>query len=88
MKSDIDSTRTKDFILFSKILDCLEHARKQHKWGKEHATNSPVKACEALVDEIEEWIKAIKYETPERQFDEALDIIAVAIRIAHQEYRN
>lgn len=88
MKSDINGTRTKDILLFSKILDRLEHARKQHKWGKKYSTNSPSKAHEALKAEIGEWLQAIDCETPERQLDEALDIIAVAIRIAHQEYRS
>lgn len=66
----------------------LDHARNKHKWGKGKEIDSATKAYNALQGENQEWLRAINEETPERQFDEVLDVLAVAIRMANKEFEN
>lgn len=73
-------------MLLQKLADRLEYARTQHGWGKDREISSCHLAHEALHDEIVEWTHTLAYESDNRQLDEALDIIAVAVRIANQEY--
>lgn len=72
--------------LLDAIAARLEHARECHKWGKKNDAYSPFSAMTSLQGEMQEWCRAAIWETPERQHDEALDIVAVAIRIAGKEY--
>lgn len=77
------------------VANRLEYAREKHKWGKGQEIDSSKKALAALNSEIGEWIIANKdYERfagkdyEQAVADEALDIIAIAIRIAAREWEN
>lgn len=77
------------------IANRLEYAREKHKWGKGKEIASSKEALAALESEIGEWIVAnrdyelfVDKEHEQRVFDEALDIIAVAIRILSKEFEN
>lgn len=66
----------------------LNFARNKHKWGKEKEIDTPIKAHNALKSEKQEWLYAMTKESKQRQLDESLDILAVAIRIANREFEN
>lgn len=66
----------------------LNHARHKHKWGKGKEIDSFQKAFKALCGETQEWLDAMENESQERQFSEAIDILAVAIRIANREFED
>lgn len=60
----------------------LEEARHKHpKWGE-----GPVAAHEVIGEEYNELGRAVAYETPERQLDEALDVAATAMRFVNKEH--
>lgn len=73
-------------LTLEKLTERIEYAREEHGWGAKKEISSPYGALNALEGEIREWTNAIHKETKERQLDEALDILAVATRIANQEY--
>lgn len=63
----------------------LEHARTKHP-PAECAGRGEVWGHERLRDEVQELLLAIKLEGRDRVVDEAMDVIAVAIRIINGEY--
>lgn len=85
----------KGALLLWSLAHRLDHARKKHKWGKEQETQSAQEAISALKSEIREWEFAnwdymifTGHEYELRVYDEVLDILAVAIRIANREFEN
>ena len=66
------------------ILDRLEHARKEHP---EFAQNK-YHALGVVIGEMEEFIHAVDYESDIRAQNEALDVIATAIRFILREYEH
>lgn len=74
--------------LLSDLAHRLKHARAKHGWGKGKETKNYKLAFHSLACEATEWKEAVQEETPERAYEEALDILAVAIRIAMKEYEN
>ena len=61
----------------------LEEARQKHPaWGE-----GAVAALEGIGEEYNELGRAVTYETPERQLDEALDVAATAMRFVNSEHR-
>lgn len=74
------------FDLLQKFAYGIAIARQKHGWGKGKEIDTWHKAEIALTDEIAEWNKAIRTETPERQEAEALDVMIVATRIANREW--
>lgn len=85
----------KGALLLWSLAHRLDHARNKHKWGKEQETQSAQDAVSALKSEIREWEFAnsdymtfIGHDYELRVYDEVLDILAVAIRIANREFEN
>ncbi len=68
--------------LLRRIADRLIHARTKHP---EFAVGV-YQGLSRITDEHEELVHAVEKETPERQFDEDLDVIATAVRFANREY--
>lgn len=62
----------------------LQEARKKHPRFAE----TPVDAAEVVGAETNELIHAVYFETAGRQQDEALDVIATAIRFYNREYES
>ena len=61
----------------------LEEAREKHPvWGE-----GAVEALAVIGEEYNEFGRAVAYETPERQLDEALDVAATAMRFVNGEHR-
>ena len=61
----------------------LEHARRQHPVFAGDA----VHALAAVSGEMSELVHAVYYEEPGREKDEALDVIATAVRFLGEEYK-
>ena len=60
----------------------LEDARQKHPaWGE-----GAVAALAVIGEEYNELGRAVAYETPERQLDEALDVAATAMRFVNPEH--
>ena len=68
--------------LLQAVVARLIHARAKH----EKFAASPLEAAAMVGSECGELCEAVLRETPERQFDEALDIIATAIRFCGKEW--
>lgn len=88
-----DGDFDKGWSLLAHIVSRLNYAREKHKWGKGQEIDSHKKALAALYSEIGEWIIANREneifadkEHEQSVIDEALDIIAVSIRIAAREW--
>lgn len=64
------------------ICERLIHARAKHSWDGYNKKDG----FNAIFGEFEELGLAVRIETPERQHDEALDVIATAIRFANREF--
>lgn len=75
-------------VLINKIAMRLNQAKLKHRWGFGGEIDSIDRACAALQCEMDELEFATKHESPERQQDELLDVFAVAIRIANNEWKN
>ena len=77
-----------DEIIFEKIKERLVHAREKHN-VQEWLDGGENGAYRALSSEFSECLIA-RSEEPrdERMKDELLDLIAVAVRIWNDEYRN
>ena len=69
-------------LLLWKIAYRLLHARSKHPIFAEVV----YQGLGRITSEHEELVYAVEHETPERQFDEDLDVIATAIRFANKEY--
>ena len=67
------------------IAERIEHARLKHP-PEEWANKGPKWAAGTLGDELSELHRAISLETPEREKDEALDCVAVGVRIVNREF--
>lgn len=61
----------------------LKYAREKHSWDG----YKPLDGYTAISCECCELGLAVMQETPERQHDEALDVIATAIRFANKEWK-
>lgn len=72
--------------LLQKLAYGLAIARQKHKWGYDEEVDTWHRAEYALKDEVDEWVKAMCEETPQRQNAEALDVMIVAARIANREW--
>lgn len=72
------------FKLFDAVTKRLEEAREKHP----KFANQKLEAYNVIKDELEEFKNAIIYEPEPREFDEALDVIATALRFANREYGN
>lgn len=70
------------FKLFEAVTKRLEYAREKHP----DFTDDKHNGYNAVKAELEELKEAILYETEEREFDEALDVIVTALRFANREY--
>lgn len=70
------------FKLFEAVTKRLEYAREKHPEFAGHK----IKAIGVIKDELDELEKATLFETEAREFDEALDVIATALRFANREY--
>lgn len=70
------------------LAERLEHARSKHKWGQNTECGGIKSAITALNGEITELMYAYDSESRQRQDDEALDVLAVAVRIANREFEN
>ena len=68
--------------LLRAIAERLLHARLQHPVYAEGV----YQGLSRITDEHEELVHAVEHETPQRQFDEALDVIATCVRFANREY--
>ena len=68
--------------LLQAIVARLIHARAKH----EKFTASPLEAAAVIGSECGKLCEAVLRETPERQFDEALDVVATAIRFCGKEW--
>ena len=68
--------------LLRKIANRLIHARSKHPTFAEGV----YQGLSRITEEHEELVHAVEHETPERQFDEDLDVIATAVRFANREY--
>ena len=67
------------FILARRI----EEARQKHpKWGE-----GALQALEVIGEEYNELGRAVAYETPDRQLDEALDLATTAMRFVNGEHK-
>ena len=77
---------TKGRIILENLVTRIEEAREKHSWGLDKETDSPESAIMRLFSEINEWYEALQHENDKRQLDEALDVLAVAVRMANQEY--
>lgn len=79
-----------DMAAGSDLLQNLAHglsiARQKHGWGKGREIDAWRKAKDALKGEYAEWVDAMRYETPERQLAEILDVMIVAARVANREW--
>lgn len=71
------------YLLFQSICFRLEHARIRHP---DWQSKDIYYAKNAIAGEFEELEYAIENESQQRQFDEALDVIATAIRFANWEF--
>lgn len=74
--------------LLEKLAMRLDHARDKHHWGVGKEIDTPTKAHDALYGEAQEWLRAMNFENHERQLDEALDCLAVAVRIYNKEFED
>lgn len=81
-----NSDQQKGLELLTKIYQRILYARDCHKWGRDGEIYSRLLAYMALEGEVKEYQHACHMETVHREFDEILDVIAVAIRIANREY--
>ncbi len=61
----------------------LEHARREHPVF----ADGVVHALAAINGEMSELVHAVYYEAPGRERDEALDVIATAVRFLGEEYK-
>lgn len=61
----------------------LEQARDKHPLYAE----GPYQALGVIGSEFHELEKAVEHETESRQMDEALDVIATAVRFLGEEYK-
>lgn len=68
--------------LLDEITGRLSRARKKHKWHD----STPQNGLEAITGELSELQYAVEHESPARHHDEALDVIATAIRFALREW--
>lgn len=71
------------YSLFYAVTMRLYHARVKHP----KFANSEIHSFDVIKSELDELEYAIKSETENRQFDEALDVIATALRFANKEYK-
>lgn len=77
-----NGTTDKGYLLFQNICRRLVHAREKHpEFAKDALEGSAV-----IANELMELDYAIRNESEQRQFDEALDVIATAIRFANREF--
>lgn len=72
--------------LIISLAERLIHARNKHEWGKTSSTSTIRGAISALNCEIGELAYSFDAERQQRQQDEALDVLAVATRIANREF--
>lgn len=69
------------------LAERITHARNKHPWGQNTEYDSILIATNiALNGEIAELMYAYDAETRQRQDSEALDVLAVAARIANREF--
>lgn len=61
----------------------LEHARREHPLFAE----GPYQALGVIGSEFRELEHAVEHETESRQADEALDVVATAVRFLGEEYK-
>lgn len=66
------------------IAQRILHARTVHEWPED--CHNLAAAGEVVLSEVNELLYAINFETPERASDEALDIIATAVRLYNREW--
>lgn len=69
-------------LLLKAIADRLLHARGKHPRFAESARQ----ALSNIAEEFDELVEAVHHETEQRQFDEALDVIATCVRFANKEH--
>lgn len=68
--------------LCTQIAKRLLEARAKHDWQG----YIPLRAATVVCGEAAELEQAVRYESPERQHDEALDVLATAVRAYNQEW--
>lgn len=68
--------------VFDLIRARLVHARKEHPVFAE----SPLEGVDVIRGELDELEHAVRYESPGRQMDECLDVLATAVRHLLREY--
>lgn len=78
-----NGNRLAGLSLFDAVTKRLEYARKKHPEFAGHK----IKAVGVIKDELDELEKATLFETEAREFDEALDVIATALRFSGREYK-
>lgn len=70
--------------LLESICQRLEHARGKHPWPRD--AESMDRAHAVISSECWELESAVRFETPERAHDEALDVVATAVRFCNREW--
>lgn len=66
------------------IAQRLRHARTIHEWPED--CHNLAAAGEVVLSEVNELLHAISFETPARASEEALDVIATAVRLYNSEW--
>ena len=79
-----DGDEKRGHALLGEIVARLKHAREKHVWhGIPHD-----KAMGAVIGETTEFVSAaVKKEGEDREHDEALDVIATAVRFSGREWQ-
>ncbi|MBQ9407225.1 MAG: hypothetical protein IJU37_10895 [Desulfovibrio sp.] len=68
--------------LLRAIANRLLHARAKHPVFAEGV----YQGLSRITSEHDELVRAVEHETPERQQDEVLDVLATSVRFANKEY--
>lgn len=66
----------------------LLQARRKHIWQCNGEISNGNEASKAIFDEAVEYCFAVSHETQERQTDEILDVLAVAVRCFNREFED
>lgn len=74
-----DPGKGREFIL--ELAKRLEHARASHPHWAERTKENPLYPVQAIRGEVDELEHAIRYESPERQNYEAMDVVVTGAKV-------